>query len=654
MRAAVFGVKRTEAERRRGLLGRRAVAALVLLGTCFLATSGAILWELRRQTWNNAARAAENLVAALSQDIGRNIELYDLSLQAVVDGLQLSEINQVSPQTRQAILFDRAATAKYLGSTLVLDEHGDVVEDAGAVPPRRQNLSDRSYFTTQRDSPGRGLFISEPFRRRLTGANDWVVAFSRRISKPDGSFNGVVSSTLRLDYFNALFARLTLGPQSAVTLFRTDGTLLVRAPYDEGVLGRRFVGTEIMRQMQATHEGQIVARASLDGATRAITFAHIDDLPLVLFVAQSPDDILAGWNRWAVGIGAVLVAMGATIAVLARLTGRELRRRAKAEAEVRQREEQLRLLSDHATDVIVHLDASLVRRYVSSSSLRVFGYGPDELTGQDFRDTVHPDDREQATAVVEGARKSGGRASVTYRIRCKDGTLAWVESQFSFMSGDGGFTVLVRDVTQRKAVENDLAEAYEALRRLATTDALTGLANRRRFDEAMAVEWRRAAREERALTLLLLDVDRFKQFNDRYGHQEGDACLRRVAQAVTACVRRPADLVARYGGEEFAVLLPDMEQFRAAEMAERVRQSVVEQGVPHACNAEHGALVTVSIGYSTVIPDASSSAQDVSAAIARFIATSDRALYAAKAEGRNRVAVEPSLPILTTDVRAEV
>ena len=637
------GLSRIQAGFRRGLLGQRSLVVVVALFTvCFLATSGAILWELRRQTWDGATRAARNLVAAVSQDIGRNIELYDLSLQAVIDGLKLPEINRVGPETRQALLFDRAATAKYLGSILVLDENGNVVEDAGSLPPRRNNFANRSYFTAHRDNPGLGLFVSEPFRRRLTGAGDWVIAFSRRVNKPDGSFGGVVSGTLRLDYFNMLFAQFKLGRQSAVTLFRTDGTLLARAPYDDSIVGRRFDGTDIVRNLLAAPQGQFTARASLDGTTRVISFSHIEATPLVVFVAQSPEDILADWSRWAVGIIAVLASMALAVTVLARLAQGELCRRFQAEAEIRQREEQLRLITDHATDVIVQLDTSLVRRYVSPSSLSVFGQPPEKLVGQDFRNTMHLDDHTHVLAAVEQARQHGGRASATYRIRRTDGELAWVESQFSHMSRDGGFTVLVRDITRRKEVERDLAEAHAELQRLAATDALTGLANRRRFDEAIAQEWRRAAREERPLSLLLLDVDCFKQFNDRYGHQEGDACLRTVARAVAGCARRPADLVARYGGEELVVLLPDTDEFQAAGVAERVRKAVQERAVPHAANAAHGAVVTVSVGCHTAIPGPRPSVQAVDADIGMFITTCDHALYAAKNTGRNCVMTHPS------------
>jgi len=269
----------------------------------------------------------------------------------------------------------------------------------------------------------------------------------------------------------------------------------------------------------------------------------------------------------------------------------------------------------------------------------VFGCAPDQLVGHDFRETIYPEDRNATMAVVEEARQTQGRGSAIYRIIRQDGELIWVEGQFSAMPGDGGFAVLVRDITARKAAERDLAEAHEELRQAAATDSLTGLANRRRFDETIRLEWRRAAREERPVTLLLVDVDHFKRFNDHYGHQGGDACLRSVAQVLAGCARQSSDLVARYGGEEFAVLLPDTDRQQAAELAERFRKTIIDLQVLHVGNAEHGSVVSASFGAATTVPRQRSSDQCVDEDLRRFIFVCDQALYEAKRSGRNQVAV---------------
>lgn len=170
-----------------------------------------------------------------------------------------------------------------------------------------------------------------------------------------------------------------------------------------------------------------------------------------------------------------------------------------------------------------------------------------------------------------------------------------------------------------------LASSMEAL---ATMDPLTGVANRRQFDRAILEEWKRAARESAPLTLLILDVDRFKAFNDLYGHLEGDTCLRTIARIAQETSRRSTDTVARLGGEEFAILLPGTPATGAQETAERMRRAVMDLGIKHE-DSEHR-VVTISLGCATLVPNQSGDATQI-------IAAADAALYAAKKSGRNRV-----------------
>ena len=174
-----------------------------------------------------------------------------------------------------------------------------------------------------------------------------------------------------------------------------------------------------------------------------------------------------------------------------------------------------------------------------------------------------------------------------------------------------------------------LAQANRMLQRLSVIDPLTAIANRRRFDETLGVEWRRALRQERPLALLMVDIDNFKAFNDRYGHQAGDACLQQVAEALASAASRPGDLVARYGGEEFAILLADTDAAGAMVVAEKVRQSVEDLAIPHEAS-QVKPVVTVSVGLAAEFPQIPSAAETL-------IARADAALYEAKAEGRNKV-----------------
>lgn len=176
-----------------------------------------------------------------------------------------------------------------------------------------------------------------------------------------------------------------------------------------------------------------------------------------------------------------------------------------------------------------------------------------------------------------------------------------------------------------------LDEANRQLMRLSSADGLTGIANRRRFDETLLKEWRRCAREARPLALLLIDVDFFKPFNDNYGHQAGDECLKAVARALSQTLRRPSDLAARYGGEEFAVILPGTDEAGALAVAEALRAAVQQMGIAHRYS-EVAPVVTISVGLACRTPKPGDETGFIG-----LLKDADTALYRAKSEGRNRV-----------------
>ena len=199
--------------------------------------------------------------------------------------------------------------------------------------------------------------------------------------------------------------------------------------------------------------------------------------------------------------------------------------------------------------------------------------------------------------------------------------------------------VLSAVLAERDRALHLLRVARDELSSLATTDALTGLANRRKLDEVMAIECRRAAREQTCLSFLLLDVDRFKAFNDRYGHQAGDHCLQSLATTLKALFGRPSDLVGRYGGEEIAILLPATNEAGALRMANVARTAIQALAIPHVGNEACGGVVTVSIGCSTASP------QGLGYDAKTLIGSADRFLYEAKRSGRDRVVSSVLQPV---------
>ena len=185
-----------------------------------------------------------------------------------------------------------------------------------------------------------------------------------------------------------------------------------------------------------------------------------------------------------------------------------------------------------------------------------------------------------------------------------------------------------------RELQKELEEKNAELQRLSSQDGLTGLANRRTFDEFFQKEWLRAARESSPLSLILIDIDHFKKYNDNYGHQGGDNCLRKVAQKLGETVGRPGDLVARYGGEEFVVVMPSTDMEGAASIAAALRENVVSMAEPHAYSSTAG-HVTISLGVATLKPTSEMAPETL-------IHKADEALYKAKEEGRNRYSVYAS------------
>lgn len=490
-------------QRATGALLRR--PSLLIIGASALslvlaALTALSLWEMRSDALARARDAADNLALILQRDIARNIEVYDLSLQAVIDGVRDPAMLALPPAVRQLVLFDRSTNAQDLGSLLVTDKAGDVVIDSHSVPPRHIYLGDRDYFQVHQASDDVGLYISEPFMPRATGL-ERSLGLSRRLNGPHGEFNGIVVGTLRLNYFRRLFDGINLGPHATVTLIRTDGTLLMRRPYNEKLIGRNLADATAFQKRLLAPEGSYVDIAGIDDIERLFSFRHIGDHPLIVTVGLATEDIYAEWWRRAWVISGIVLMLDAVFIVLSFLFAQQLRKRLEMEQQL-------------------HL--------------------------------------------------------------------------------------------------------------LANTDSLTGLGTRRALDSALDVEWRRANRHHTPMAVLMIDVDDFKPYNDRYGHAAGDTALRTVARCINDSIKRPGDFAGRYGGEEFCAVLPNTDLGGAARVAESIRAAVLAANERNAGSA-YGKL-TVSIG---VAVHSGIAAEDDT--LEDLVRLADGRLYEAKAAGRNVV-----------------
>ena len=270
----------------------------------------------------------------------------------------------------------------------------------------------------------------------------------------------------------------------------------------------------------------------------------------------------------------------------------------------RQAEELYRLLADHARDGILCLSLDGQVRFVSPALRLMTGWPMDGVLACDHRMLVHPDDWSDVAWALAGLHAGNAGATCRYRYVRQDGLHVWVEGRFQLASSGYGlgaaFVGIIRDITDRRRLEEQLAIAQAALARVSATDSLTRLLSRGRFDEALAAEWARGARDEQPLSLLLLEVDHFEAYTEAHGLEAGDEVLRIVAACVRGRPHRTTDIAARYGGEVFAVLMPHTDGFGAMIMAEQIRDTVLDRILPHPGSA--CGVLTVSIGVATLTP----------------------------------------------------
>ena len=246
---------------------------------------------------------------------------------------------------------------------------------------------------------------------------------------------------------------------------------------------------------------------------------------------------------------------------------------------------------------------------------------------------------DEGRLVAEGIRDviAGRKAEFALEYPCHSPSgRRWFNVRISRFEVGRAIRVVVShdDITARMLAEIELQEANRRLELLATTDGLTGLANRREFDGALDRQWRRSQRGHAPLSVAILDVDCFKQYNDRLGHLAGDDCLRAVARSIRDRARRPDDLAARFGGEEFALILPGIDADRAAGLVREVLQAIRSLAIPHADSSVSSRVITASAGLATTIPRVGEDALSL-------LARADEALYEAKSLGRDRLVTRP-------------
>jgi diguanylate cyclase (GGDEF)-like protein/PAS domain S-box-containing protein len=601
-----------------------AFVALICVG--ILGLSGWREWNSRASDLKNAEIEMANLARSLTQHAEDTFELLDASIIGVATRLELEGTGPAAISKLQTILESRKAGLKRIHGLFIYDESGRCLATSGLAGP---NISDREYFHHHMQSASRDALIGNPVKRRPGGG--WITTVSRRFNHPDGSFAGLVLATIGTEYFSEFYEQFELGPNGAITLLNTAGIVLARSPDNGNYAGRDLSNTPLLRDRDSRPtNGVYYFKSPLDEVQRLSFYKQSDRFPLMVLATMAQDDVLAPWHKNAVIRMLFVLVLTSLIAIIGFFLVRQLIRGQRLVSALAAKEADFRLLAEKSSDMVTRIGLDERMQYVSPSSDRIVGWKAEQLTGTPALAGVNAEDLPKVRDVVAALKRGDmTEARLVYRTRHRDAKEVWIESTMQVTRNldtgkIDGVVAISRDVTQQKNAEAKLAA-------LAILDGLTGLANRRRFDERLQEEWARACREGTSLSLLMVDVDHFKKFNDQYGHQAGDACLQTLAQVLATEARRPADLAVRYGGEEFAMLLPNTDAAGCKLVGEKIRRGLQQLSIPHALNIP-SQRVTVSLGGTAIRLHADRTTESSS-----LVQMADRALYAAKEGGRDRL-----------------
>ena len=606
------------------------LAAGLVVVVCFMMLFFSSLREmgLRRDALKAAEIDVTNLAQSLVQHAEDSFEMADSLVMGLVHRLEAEGTGPVATARLQSDINFRKGAMGRVRALFVYDDKGRWLATSENVDLNAFNNSDREYFKQHRASNDLGLLIGRPIRSRSGG--QWIIPASRRFNNPDGSFAGVVLATIDASYFADFYKRFDLGPSGVVTMLEKSGIVLARSIDNEKSVGRDLSNSGLIKDMHGRPTASVYYfQSTFDESWRLSFYKMSDRFPIIILATEARDEVLAPWRREAMFRMALVLVLISLIGGAGFYLVRQLLERQRIATVLTAKEADFRLLAEESSDMVMRIAFDERILYVSPACLRIVGWSAEQLRGTPALAGVNPEDLPHVQKTVEEL-KAGEveEAKVIYRTRHRSGGEIWLESALratrDVATGRiSGVVAISRDMTERKGLEDKLAT-------LARQDGLTGLANRRHFDEKLQEEWRRAAGDETPLSLLMVDVDNFKKFNDQYGHQAGDACLKAVAKAISAEARRPADLAARYGGEEFVLLLPNTDEVGCASVAARLRESLVALNMPHALNPPTK-RVTFSAGGATGWPGADSANNHPS-----LVAAADRALYAAKHAGRDR------------------
>lgn len=629
--------------------------------------------------WNAALHTAEDI----DRMFGEKIRILRMAaatseIKSMISEKQLPLLKSIEGQDADILIVTTA------------DADGNLIARSDAQPIERWiNYSNNSYFQNAKQA-GKTT-ISDVILSKTTGYPSIVIA--QPIQDEQQKIVGILSITVELRTVMEHINRTKIGQTGYIYLVNQDGHILVHPDWKlvasqddvsqwapvEAVMEQKTGWTEyeVNRQKKLATYSYIhttgwglVVEQPLNEALEYVN--HVKRTGIVMsmlaaLVASLLSIIIAGMmTKRITNIAAITdhLATGNMNASLKVTSNDEIGQLALAfnkmvvqlkasRTELRDSEEKYRSLVENSNVGVYRKtgnDNSFIE-YANPALAKMFGFPSVEELLQ--ASAIQFSDQESFKLLIEEIDQQGAVKEREIRLKKKDGTSVWcsVTSIKHFDEKRQVFLIdsVVKDITERKIAEEALRQVHadleikvnertqelrvlnEKLYRLSLEDGLTGIANRRCFDEFLQREWQRARREQLPLALIMLDVDLFKHYNDTYGHVSGDECLKRVAGVIKEVAKRATDLAARYGGEEFAIVLPNTDQANAVKLGNEILVGVRELGIRNA-TAVSSQIVTISLGIAVIIPS------DITTPESLIIAA-DQALYQAKNAGRNQLQV---------------